>query len=331
MQGSLMLDLHGTWLNAHERAILRQPEVCGVILFARNVEHPQQVTQLCRSIRAIRSDLLISVDQEGGRVQRLKRGFSRLPSMRSIANSTQPQRSAEQIAWLMAKEVQGVGIDFSFAPVLDLDYGHNEVIADRAFSAQPQQVIDLGAAFMRGMQQAGMATVGKHFPGHGWVEADSHFAVPVDNRALAAIEQKDLQVFASLAAQMTAIMPAHVIYPQIDQQPAGFSSIWLQQILRQKLGYDGIIFSDDLCMAGAHVAGDINQRTEAALAAGCDIALVCNDPAAAEQALSWMQQARVEPCARLERMRGAALYNQDYLSSTHYQQARQLLAQLHAN
>ncbi len=328
MHGSLMLDLQGYWLGADERAILRQPQVCGVILFARNVQSPEQVSQLCRSIRALRPDLLISVDQEGGRVRRLRQGFSPLPSMRAIAASAQPKNSARLMAWLMASEVQAAGIDFSFAPVLDLDYGHNQVIADRAFSASVAETSELGAAFIAGMQQAGMATVGKHFPGHGWVEADSHYAVPVDNRTLDSITQKDLQVFANLAGQLSAIMPAHVIYPEVDEQPAGFSSIWLQQVLRSQLGFGGLIFSDDLTMAGAHVAGDIRQRTRAALSAGCDIALVCNDPGAAEQALICMQQDAVKPCQKLALMAGKNLWNQDYQYSIYYQQARSLARKL---
>ena len=330
MQGSLMLDLQGHWLSAAERAILRQPQVCGVMLFARNVASRQQVSQLCRSIRAVRPDLLIAVDQEGGRVQRLRRGFSRLPCMRAIAESDAAVENARLIGWLMASEVQAVGIDFSFAPVLDLDYGHNQVIGDRAFSGQPEQVIELGASFMRGMHQAGMATVGKHFPGHGWVDADSHFALPVDNRDLATIESKDLRVFASLGQQMTAVMPAHVIYPVVDEHPAGFSSVWLQQILRHQLGFGGLMFSEDLSMAGAHVAGDIQARTRAAFAAGCDIALVCNDRGAAEQALICMQQDAVAPCAAVAKMAGKSLWRQDFCESVFYQRARQLASALTA-
>lgn len=303
MQGSLMLDVEGTWLTAEDRDILRQPQVGGVILFSRNIEHPQQVRELCRSMRRARPDLLIAVDQEGGRVQRLRRGFTRLPSMRRIAASGNPQETARQAGWLMAAEVLAAGIDFSFAPVLDLDYGHNSVVTCRSFGREPKQVVELGGAFMRGMQQAGMATVGKHFPGHGWVTADSHFAIPVDERDLESIRKSDMQVFAGLVAHMDGIMPAHVIYRQVDEQPAGFSRFWLQDVLRNELGFNGIIFSDDLSMAGAHVAGDIRARCLAAIGAGCDMVLVCNDRAAARQALTCLQENGITPAAGLQVMR----------------------------
>src|SRR5574344_1996155 len=250
MQGSLMLDVEGLWLSAEDRSILRQPQVGGVILFARNTEHPRQIQQLCRSIRQLRPDMLIAVDQEGGRVRRLRRGYSQLPDMRSLADSEDPAGNARDCGWLMATEVLASGIDFSFAPVLDLDYGRNTVIGNRAFGADPQQVAELGAAFMQGMQAAGMANVGKHFPGHGWVTADSHIAIPVDERSLADIQRADLLPFQNLQRYLAGIMPAHVIYPQIDNRPAGFSKIWLQDILRQQLNYQGVLFSDDLSMAG---------------------------------------------------------------------------------
>lgn len=328
MQSSLMLDVQGLWLTADERAILRQPEVCGVILFARNVDNPKQVAELCRSIRAVRSDLLISVDQEGGRVRRLRRGFAPLPSMRSVAATSDAVKTAQLAGWLMAADVMSVGIDFSFAPVLDLDYGRNEVIADRSFGQKAEQVVDLGRAFMQGMRKAGMASVGKHFPGHGWVEADSHFAVPVDDRSLSEIERTDLRVFTQLSAEMTAVMPAHVIYPQVDEKPAGFSTVWLQTILRTQLGFKGLIFSDDLCMAGAHVAGDMQARTMAAVQAGCDILLVCNDPAGAEQSLMTLQQHSVEPCNRTGLMRAKKTLFADFKSQPDYAQARQLVEAL---
>lgn len=295
MQGSLMLDIEGLWLTAEDREILRQPQVGGLILFSRNIDSPEQVSQLCRSIRQLRPDLLIAVDQEGGRVQRLRRGFTQLPSMRAIAAAEDPKQAAKQAGWLMAAESLSIGVDFSFAPVLDLDYCHNQVIACRSFGKDPKQVIELGRAFMQGMHDAGMATVGKHFPGHGWVTADSHVAVPEDERSLDAIRDSDLRTFAALAQQMDGVMPAHVIYPQVDQQPAGFSEFWLQQILRGELNYKGIIFSDDLCMAGAHVAGSMAQRVEAALVAGCDMILVCNDRQGAQEALDWLQQQHIQP------------------------------------
>lgn len=312
MHGSLMLDIGGTWLTAEDRQLLRQPEVGGVIVFARNIESPRQVRELCQSIRALRPDLLLAVDQEGGRVQRLRQGFVRLPAMRAIAESAAAEQLAEHCGWLMASEVLAVGLDLSFAPVLDLDHQRSAVVGSRAFEGDPLRAATLAGAFIRGMRQAGMAATGKHFPGHGWAEADSHVAIPVDERSLEAIRATDLQPFKLLARELAAVMPAHVIYPQVDAQPAGFSRRWLQDILRAELGFAGVIFSDDLSMAGAHVAGDAGQRIEAALRAGCDMGLVCNDRGAAELALSALQRLAVRPPAALARMRGQGFACTDY-------------------
>lgn len=304
--GALMLDIEGTWLTPEDRQLLRQPEVAGLILFARNIETPRQVRELCRAIRAVRPDLLIAVDQEGGRVQRLRREFVALPAMGRIAGCPDAAALARECGWLMATEVLACGLDFSFAPVLDLDYGRSAVIGARSFSGDPQQVINLAGAFMAGMAEAGMAAVGKHFPGHGWAEADSHVAIPRDERSLEQIRASDLQPFAALAARLAGVMPAHVIYPAVDEQPAGFSRRWLQDVLRGELGFGGVIFSDDLSMAGAQVAGDAAARIEAALAAGCDMGLVCNDRAAAELALGALQRLKVRPAPSLARMRASA-------------------------
>ncbi|MFV9683765.1 beta-N-acetylhexosaminidase [Pseudomonas sp. NY15367] len=312
MQGSLMMDIAGTWLTAEDRQMLRQPEVGGLIIFARNIESPRQVRELCQSIRAVRPDLLLAVDQEGGRVQRLRQGFLRLPAMRAIADNHNAEELAEHCGWLMATEVLAVGLDLSFAPVLDLDHQRSAVVGSRAFEGDARRATALAAAFIRGMHQAGMAATGKHFPGHGWAEADSHVAIPVDERSLDEIRACDMQPFQRLAGELDAVMPAHVIYPQVDEQPAGFSRRWLQDILRGELGFDGVIFSDDLSMAGAHVVGDAGKRIEAALAAGCDMGLVCNDRAAAELALSALQRMQVRPAERLQRMRGRGHACTDY-------------------
>lgn len=323
MQGSLMVDVAGTWLTAEDRHLLRQPEVGGVILFARNIEHPRQVQLLCQAIRAVRPDLLLAVDQEGGRVQRLRQGFVRLPALGELAHHRDAEGLALACGWLMATEVRAVGLDFSFAPVLDLDCGRSAVIGKRSFGADPQQVTRLARAFIRGMHDAGMAATGKHFPGHGWAEADSHVAVPVDERELASIQSQDMQPFQTLAPLLDAIMPAHVIYPQVDERPAGFSPRWLQDILRGQLGFTGVIFSDDLTMAGAHVVGDAGERIQAALQAGCDMGLVCNDRAGAELALQRLQTLGVQPAPIL-----ASMYNQHTLSLQDYrQQPRWLEAQ----
>ncbi|SDG17973.1 beta-N-acetylhexosaminidase [Pseudomonas abietaniphila] len=312
LQGSLMVDIAGTWLTSEDRQFLRQPEVGGLIIFARNIESPRQVRELSASIRAIRPDLLLAVDQEGGRVQRLRQGFVRLPAMRAIADNPNAEFLAEQCGWLMATEVLAVGLDLSFAPVLDLDYQRSAVVGSRSFEGDPERAALLAGAFIRGMNDAGMAATGKHFPGHGWAEADSHVAIPNDERSLETIRANDLVPFARLSRQLAAVMPAHVIYPQVDSQPAGFSRLWLQDILRGELGFDGVIFSDDLSMAGAHVVGDAASRIEAALTAGCDMGLVCNDRLAAELALSAAQRMKLSVPARLARMRGQGLVTTEY-------------------
>ncbi|MGE6991966.1 beta-N-acetylhexosaminidase [Pseudomonas sp. NPDC047961] len=312
MHGSLMLDIAGTWLTAEDRQLLRQPEVGGLILFARNIENLTQVQELCRAIRAVRPDLLLAVDQEGGRVQRLRRDFVRLPAMREFASRPNAQELAEICGWVMATEVLAVGLDFSFAPVLDLDYQRSAVVGSRAFEGDPQRASELAGAFIRGMHSAGMAATGKHFPGHGWAEADSHVAIPVDERGLDELRGQDLVPFRKLAAELDAVMPAHVIYPQIDDRPAGFSRRWLQDVLRDELGFRGLIFSDDLSMAGAHVVGDAASRIEAALMAGCDMGLVCNDRGAAELALSALQRLGAQPSPALGRMRNRACGSLEY-------------------
>lgn len=312
LQGSLMVDIAGTWLTSEDRQFLRQPEVGGLIIFARNIESPRQVRELSASIRAIRPDLLLAVDQEGGRVQRLRQGFVRLPAMRAIADNPNAEFLAEQCGWLMATEVLAVGLDLSFAPVLDLDYQRSAVVGSRSFEGDPERAALLAGAFIRGMNDAGMAATGKHFPGHGWAEADSHVAIPNDERSLETIRANDLVPFARLSKQLAAVMPAHVIYPKVDAQPAGFSRRWLQEILRGELDFGGVIFSDDLSMAGAHVVGDAASRIEAALTAGCDMGLVCNDRAAAELALSAAQRMKISAPANVARMRGQGLATTEY-------------------
>jgi len=307
-----MLDIAGTWLTSEDRQLLRQPEVGGLILFARNIDHPRQVQELCRSIRAIRPDMLLAVDQEGGRVQRLRRDFIRLPPMREFALRADATQLAEISGWVMATEVLAVGLDFSFAPVLDLDYQRSAVVGSRAFEGDPQRASELAGAFIRGMHVAGMAATGKHFPGHGWAEADSHVSIPMDERGLDALRARDLVPFRQLSGVLDAVMPAHVIYPQFDDRPAGFSRRWLQDVLRGELGFGGVIFSDDLSMAGAHVVGDAASRIEAALSAGCDMGLVCNDRAAAELAVSAVQRLGVQPSAALKRMRSRAAGSPEY-------------------
>lgn len=280
-RGALMVDVGGLSLSAEDREVLAHPDVGSVIIFSRNVDTPEQVRELTASMRAIKANLWIAVDQEGGRVQRFREGFTRLPAMRSFGHHYDKEpvaalAAAQACGALMAREVRAVGVDFSFAPVLDLDVGVSGVIGDRAFHQQPEAATALIRAFMQGMKRAGMMTIGKHFPGHGSVAADSHLALPVDNRSWADIEAYDLKPFAALASELDGIMPAHVLYPKVDNLPAGFSPFWLQTVLRQQLGFQGLIFSDDLCMEGAVAIGDIKQRVTVAMDAGCDVVLICN-------------------------------------------------------
>lgn len=294
-----MLDLEGCELAAEERELLAHPNVGGVILFSRNYECPEQLTRLTRDIHAIgRGHMLVAVDQEGGRVQRFREEFTVLPPVRRLGDVYDRDRAAalelaRSTGWLMAAELLSVGIDFSFAPVLDLDRGVSEVIGERAFHHHPDAVGDLAQAYIGGMAQAGMAATCKHFPGHGSVVEDSHHALPVDNRALADLRMLDLIPFERMIRHGVAgIMPAHVRYAQMDQRPASFSSFWLRDVLRAELGFQGLIFSDDLSMAAAANVGDPLHRARQALAAGCDILLLCNDRAAA---LRVVESLPVEP------------------------------------
>lgn len=282
--GPLIIDIEGKDLSPEDSEILNHPLVGGIILFTRNYDSPEQIKFLCHKIRATcQHPLLIMVDQEGGRVQRFINGFTRLPSMSLFGqfyddNPNHASRLATDCGWLMAAELLSVGVDMSLAPVLDLNKGLNSVIGERAFHSNPYTVIHLAKAFIQGMHEAGMATTGKHFPGHGAVYADSHIAVPLDNRPLSQVENEDMIPFIEMIqAGISAIMPAHIIFPEIDKLPVGFSSIWLKDILRSRLNFKGVIFSDDLNMEGANISSDYADRMLAARDAGCDFTLLCNN------------------------------------------------------
>lgn len=314
--GALMLDLEGTTLTEAEKELLAHPHVGGIILFARNYQNVAQVTALVQAMRAIRPELIIAVDQEGGRVQRFREGFVTLPPMKVLGDlydsaPDEARQRSYQCGWLMASEVLATGVDISFAPILDVDCGISEVIGNRAFHADPQIAVKLLREFIRGMHDAGMAATGKHFPGHGSVAADSHIALPVDDRSWAEIEAHDLLPFAALARELQGIMPAHVIYSKVDPHPAGFSTFWLQDILRERLNFDGVIFSDDLSMEGAVATGSFSERANAALEAGCDMVLVCNHRVGALEVLAALEKRGEFPApSRFDALRGK--FRQDW-------------------
>jgi len=331
--GPLMIDIAGTALTPLDRERLCHPLVGGMILFSRNYQSPEQLSALCAEIHALRrSPLLIAVDHEGGRVQRLRSGFTRLPAMHSLGewwrqSASEAQGAARAVGYVMAAELLALGVDFSFAPVLDLDWRRSAVIGDRAFHGEPQAVVTLAAALIEGMREAGMRCCGKHFPGHGWVAADSHVAIPVDERSLDELAA-DMAPYRSL--RLDSVMPAHVIYPQVDARPAGFSPVWLD-MLRCEIGFAGVIFSDDLSMEGASVAGGIVARAEAAWAAGCDMLLVCNaTDSVAELLAAWQPQADARRSARIASLlpEGPALAMTELPAQPRYREGQTAIARL---
>jgi beta-N-acetylhexosaminidase len=295
MNAPVILDIAGTALNADDRRRLAHPLTGGMILFARNWVDRRQLTLLCAEMKAIRPDLLICVDHEGGRVQRFRTdGFTHLPPMRELGalwmkDALRATDAATAAGYVLAAELRACGVDFSFTPVLDLDHGPSGVIGDRALHRDARVVAMLAKSLMHGLLRAGMANCGKHFPGHGYVAADSHVAVPVDARALKTILAADARPYEWLSTSLSAVMPAHVVYPKVDALPAGFSPRWLNEILRQQLGFTGAVFSDDLSMEGArHLGGGELTYAEAAtvaLNAGCDMVLLCNQSVDGGQAV----------------------------------------------
>jgi beta-N-acetylhexosaminidase len=328
-----MLGVEGLELSPPDRERLLHPATGGVILFTRNYQDSEQLHALVHAIRALRSpELLIAVDHEGGRVQRFRAGFTELPPMHRIGevfayDPARGQDLARDAGWLLAQELQAVGLDFSFTPVLDRDIGVSAVIGDRAFHERPDVISLLAGCLLDGLDEAGMTGVGKHFPGHGAVAADSHEEIPVDPRPLADIEAEDIAAFLPLLPRLGGIMPAHVIYPEVDSNPAGFSGIWLHDLLRVRWGYEGAIFSDDLGMAGAFAAGSPADRAHAAIYAGCDMVLICNDFGAMDEILQTLEKRCLpgDSSRRIEHMRARPTS----LDSTRLEGAQARLLALH--
>lgn len=335
--GPLMLDLHTTELSSEEQLLLLNPLVGGVIYFSRNFESIDQIKQLTSEVRAVRPELLIAVDQEGGRVQRFREGFTPIPAMQSFLkayrhDSDNTLKLVKNTGWLMAIEILSLGIDFSFAPVLDTDDCFCSVIADRAFSPIPSEVTALAGAWIDGMKEAGMAVTGKHFPGHGKVALDSHLDMPIDERPLSEIETSDMIPFVDLAHKLDAIMPAHILFPQIDKHfTVGFSHQWLQIMLREKLQFDGVIFSDDLSMEGAAAVGGYVSRAKQALSAGCDMILLCNHREGVLEVIDELSyQNSSESLNRLNKMRySGTTWNDSLKHQPRWQQTKKSLESLY--
>ena len=335
--GPVMLDIGGETLSPSDRSLLLEPAVGGVILFARNYRSPEQIVDLVAEIRALRTPaLLVAVDHEGGRVQRFREGFTALPPMRRIgatydADPDRGERLARMAGWLIAAELRSVGIDLAFAPCLDLDWGLSTIIGNRAFHSRPEVVTTLATAFVQGMRSAGMAPVGKHFPGHGAVVPDSHVELPVDRREYGEILD-DLTPYDGLARRglLAGVMTSHIVYREFDERPATFSARWLKTELRQRLGFEGAVFSDDLSMQATRRFGDMPERVRAALDAGCDMSIVCNDRPAAQSAVAMLGDV-MSPLSlvRLARLRGTDGESRETLrASDEWQQAHECLEQL---
>jgi beta-N-acetylhexosaminidase len=336
--GPLMVDVAGKVLAPEDRDVLRHPLVGSVILFTRNYENPEQLAALVADIRSLRSPpLLVAVDHEGGRVQRFRSGFSVLPAARRIGqefdlNAAQGLEMARSIAWLMAAELRALGIDFSFAPCVDLDYGVSAIIGDRAFHANPDKVARLALATVQGMRQAGMAATAKHFPGHGAVVADSHLALPVDRRELADLADDLLPYRRLIPNELAAVMMGHVLFPAVDSVPASFSRRWVMEVLRGEFDFRGVVFADDLTMEGASVMGGVVARAEAALEAGCDVLPVCNRRASVIELIDGLKS-QPGPASQLRilRMRGKdAPDREQLLASADYGACRAWLARCDA-
>lgn len=332
--GPLVLDIAATVLNESDIRRISDPLVGMVILFTRNYENREQLTHLCKQIHAIKPEILIAVDHEGGRVQRFREGFTQIPAMQKLGAlwKTQPENallSAMACGYVMAAELRACGVDITFAPCLDVDFARSEIIGERSFSSDPSVITQLALALIQGFRLAGMSNCGKHFPGHGWVKADSHLELPLDDRSFEELEAADLKPYIWMGQALDSIMAAHVLYPKADTKPAGFSSYWLQTILRDTLHFTGAVFSDDLSMKGAIAEGDITQRAHAALRAGCDMLILCNDFEASDLLLKTLQfEDSPQRQERVKRLmpKGEALQWKALVNSALYKRSKALIS-----
>jgi beta-N-acetylhexosaminidase len=298
-KASLMIDIEGPFLNQEDIELIGSPHVGGLILFERNFLDRNQITDLCFEIKSKKPEIIIAVDQEGGRVQRFKKGFSQIPPMQRLGDLVSYDKHAgldlcKNAGWLIASELIASGIDLSFSPVLDLDQDLSSIIGDRAFSDQIDIVIECARAFIFGMNEAGMACVGKHFPGHGSISEDSHLEKPIDRRALNEIENKDLIPFKELINNLDGIMTAHILFPDVDERITTFSKIWIKQILREQMKFEGMIFSDDLSMEGTNEFKSFYDKTKNAIISGCEMVLICNNREGAKDALKYFEENNIE-------------------------------------
>lgn len=305
--GRLIVDIEGISLSEADLNFIQDPHVGGLILFERNFNSHDQLKSLCKDIRDIKEDILIAVDHEGGRVQRFKKDFTQIPSMQSLgsiakSNHAQGLALAKDIGWLLASELIACGIDISFTPVLDLDTDKSIIIGDRAFSDDPQLVIDLAEALIYGMQEAGMSATGKHFPGHGGVFEDSHLEAPIDNRELEELLEKDLKPYIVLKDILSGVMTAHLTYPKIDSEAVSFSYFWLTTFMREQIGFKGVIFSDDLSMKGADIAGSYSEKARKCLEAGCDMLIVCNNRQGAKEVADFLTKNNISKISKIQTM-----------------------------
>ncbi|MDG1948658.1 MAG: beta-N-acetylhexosaminidase [SAR86 cluster bacterium] len=290
-----MMDIDGTSLSSVDRDLISNSQVGGLILFERNFSSKDQIADLCSQIKGIKNNILIAVDQEGGRVQRFKDGFTILPSMQSLSDYAAKSSNEEifkEVGWLMAAELLAAGIDISFAPVLDVDRNTSSIIGNRSFSDEPSNVSRIAKEFISGMNEAGMQATGKHFPGHGGIFEDSHLLQPQDKRSLDELIKHDLVPFIDLKDDMGGIMCAHILFSEVDELSAGFSSFWIKEILRNRIGFKGVIFSDDLTMKGAG-ENSYAERVDLSLSAGCDMVLICNNRDGVFEAIEYMEKKEI--------------------------------------